>query len=224
MSSASVPGVRSRLSLPLNFSAQGAGDWDGGLGDLIVAFKRVLFAQRPDRLDLERAGRGQLADRQSRQGSWLRRDDLRNVRLVRPDPAAIRLHSSSERRRVPGRPRESASAVYVRTAVGNTFSGNRGFGRSWTPMVELHRRSRTLSAARATNWDIVPQVQVTTQQAPAFRRQPRRASCRSNNTARTRNRSCSFYALVGLVRRRSARRMVGETVNDASDNDPVRPP
>ena len=44
--------------------------------------------------------------------------------------------------------------------MGKTFAQNRGFGRIWTPMVEF-LADRDLQAAAKTNWDIVPQMQVS---------------------------------------------------------------
>jgi hypothetical protein len=47
---------------------------------------------------------------------------------------------------------------FIRTAVGTTVAANRGFGRAWTPQVEVlwARPEGGLS-----EWDVVPQLQVT---------------------------------------------------------------
>lgn len=50
-----------------------------------------------------------------------------------------------------------------RGAVGKTWASNGGFGRAWTPMVEL-LGGRELAGGAKTQWDIVPQLQVSLSQ------------------------------------------------------------
>jgi hypothetical protein len=48
--------------------------------------------------------------------------------------------------------------AFLRTALGRTFAEDRGFGRAWSPQVEvLWARPERM----ASEWDVVPQVQVT---------------------------------------------------------------
>jgi len=44
--------------------------------------------------------------------------------------------------------------------VGQSFAANRGLGRLWSPMVEF-LADRNLSTGAKTNWDVVPEMQVT---------------------------------------------------------------
>ena len=48
-------------------------------------------------------------------------------------------------------------------ALGKTFAEDDGWGRSWTPMVEL-LNAHELTSHGATDWDIVPQMQVSLSQ------------------------------------------------------------
>jgi hypothetical protein len=51
--------------------------------------------------------------------------------------------------------------AFFRVAAGTTWTqGPLGFGRAWTPMVEL-LAARAIEAGASTEWDAVPQVQVT---------------------------------------------------------------
>ena len=50
-----------------------------------------------------------------------------------------------------------------RAAVGKTWAVENGFGRSWTPMVEF-LGARELVSGAETEWDIVPQLQVSLSQ------------------------------------------------------------
>jgi mono/diheme cytochrome c family protein len=50
--------------------------------------------------------------------------------------------------------------VFWRTALGQSLAANHGLGRLWSPMVELVA-SRDLVDGAKTDWDVVPQMQVT---------------------------------------------------------------
>ena len=53
---------------------------------------------------------------------------------------------------------KASREAFVRTAVGNSFMQDRGFGRAWTPMMEL---LWARPESEGSEWDVVPQVQVT---------------------------------------------------------------
>src|SRR5262249_36162857 len=55
---------------------------------------------------------------------------------------------------------KAAQTTFFRTAVGKTFAQKEGFGRIWTPMTEF-LSDRDLVTGAKTNWDIVPQMQVS---------------------------------------------------------------
>jgi hypothetical protein len=50
--------------------------------------------------------------------------------------------------------------VFWRAALGQSLAADHGLGRLWTPMVEFVADRDLVTAAR-TNWDVVPQMQVT---------------------------------------------------------------
>lgn len=50
-------------------------------------------------------------------------------------------------------------AYYLRTAIGKTFSAEGGHGRRWSPIVEFIA-DRDLVDGAATNWDVVPEIQI----------------------------------------------------------------
>src|SRR3984893_14605454 len=50
--------------------------------------------------------------------------------------------------------------VYWRTAVGQSLAADGGLGRLWTPIVEFVA-ARDLVNGASTNWDVVPEMQVT---------------------------------------------------------------
>jgi hypothetical protein len=61
---------------------------------------------------------------------------------------------------VPTHSDSAAKAAYWRTVLGKTFVADQGHGRLWSPMVEL-LADRELVSGEPTNWDVVPQFQVT---------------------------------------------------------------
>jgi hypothetical protein len=89
--------------------------------------------------------------------------------------------------------RTKASNAYVfKSAAGKVFTQNGGVGRAWTPMVEFIG-DRDLETGARTNWDIVPEMQVTLNKRQHVRigggvRTP------LNNTA-GRSTQLSFYVL-----------------------------
>jgi hypothetical protein len=50
--------------------------------------------------------------------------------------------------------------VYLRTAFGKSLAGDGNLGRLWSPMVEFIA-NRNLTSGTKTDWDVVPEFQVT---------------------------------------------------------------
>src|SRR5690606_25854453 len=50
--------------------------------------------------------------------------------------------------------------AFWRVAAGRTWVENEGFGRAWSPMIEL-LGARDVTSGSQVNWDLVPQMQVT---------------------------------------------------------------
>jgi hypothetical protein len=54
----------------------------------------------------------------------------------------------------------AVTEAFWRGAFGKTYAQDRGFGRAWSPMVEL-LGSRALTAGVRVDWDVLPQMQVS---------------------------------------------------------------
>ena len=54
----------------------------------------------------------------------------------------------------------SPQSIFFNTALGQSFKADRGLGRVWSPMVEF-LAARDLVDHAKTNWDLLPQMQVT---------------------------------------------------------------
>jgi hypothetical protein len=55
---------------------------------------------------------------------------------------------------------KAPQSVFFQTAIGKSFNQNRGLGRLWSPMVEFIA-GRDLVTGAKTNWDVMPEMQVT---------------------------------------------------------------
>jgi len=76
---------------------------------------------------------------------------------ILPARSFIQVQTGAE---LPTDPDKATRAGFFRTAIGKSFAQNQGFGRSWTPMTEF-LADRDLVSGAKTNWDIVPQMQVS---------------------------------------------------------------
>ena len=74
-----------------------------------------------------------------------------------PGRGFIQIQTGAE---LPTDTKKAPQAAFWRTAVGKTLVQNHGYGRIWTPMVEFVA-DRDLETGARTNWDIVPQMQVS---------------------------------------------------------------
>jgi hypothetical protein len=53
---------------------------------------------------------------------------------ILPRNSFLQLHGGAE---LPSDSTKAAREAYLRTAVGTTFAQNRGFGRAWSPQIEV---------------------------------------------------------------------------------------
>jgi mono/diheme cytochrome c family protein len=152
-------GARNQIELvaPVSASRGETGTWSRGVGDVAVAFKRALLAS---------TARGQIAaaalevilptgnaERGLGKGHTVF-EPFAMWGQTLPRNSFFQLHGGVELPTVSTADRE----VYLRSAIGTTIAADRGFGRAWSPQVELlwARPQRG-----ASEWDVVPQFQVT---------------------------------------------------------------
>jgi hypothetical protein len=153
-------GARNQVELivPLAFSERSQGDWTGGIGDIGLEFKRVLAHSRR-RGGIVSVG----AELVTPTGSTERGigsgaavfEPYVALGQVLPADAFLQIQAGGELPFDRDRPDE----VFWRAAAGRTFTSGE-FGRAWTPMVEL-LGTRELSSGESSQWDVVPQMQVT---------------------------------------------------------------
>jgi hypothetical protein len=136
---------------------QGAG-WNRGIGDVNLALRRTLYASLETGGILSAGGEIGLPTGKESTGLGS------GVVMFEPFVMAgqtigsngfVQTHAGVE---VPSDRTKVKTEGYVRTALGWTFAQQKGFGRAWTPAVEvLWARPN----GEPSEWDVVPQMQVS---------------------------------------------------------------
>ena len=152
-------GARNQIELvaPIAAHQDSMGDWSRGLGDVALAFKRTLHASMR-RGQISAAGLEVILPT-GNESSGLGSGDTVFEPFAMwgqalPRNSYLQLHAGIE---LPSDSQKSRE-TFVRSAAGTTLAGDRGFGRSWSPQVEvLWARAEGGPSA----WDVVPQLQVT---------------------------------------------------------------
>jgi mono/diheme cytochrome c family protein len=138
---------------------EGPGGWERGLGDVAVAIKHALFHS------LERGNifsvAGEVVLPTGKEGAGLGGgvtvfEPFVAFGQILPSDGFLQMQAGVE---LPADRARAAREVFWRTALGKTFTEGR-FGRGWSPMVEL-LAARDLEDGATTQWDLVPQMQVT---------------------------------------------------------------
>ena len=152
-------GARNQIEaiVPLDTVRQGE-QWYGGLGDVAVAFRRTFLANA--RTGTIAAGGGELAfptgnaDRGLGNGYHVF-EPFGMLGQALPRNASLQLHGGLE---IPSDQSKAPKEAFLRTAIGVTYMADRGFGRSWSPQVEVLMAH---PFGQKTEWDIAPQLQVS---------------------------------------------------------------
>lgn len=132
--------------------------WYGGLGDVALAFRRTLLANA--RTGTIAAAGAEMAfptgnaDRGLGNGYHVF-EPFGMVGQALPHNAFLQMHGGLE---IPSDETKAPKEAYLRTAIGFTHMAERGFGRSWSPQVELLMAH---PFGEHPEWDVVPQLQIS---------------------------------------------------------------
>ncbi len=154
-------GRRAQLELgaPLNIQQAESGNWSRGLGDINAALKYAFLDSNRSGTIASAGGEVTLPTGKENEGlgggvTIFEVFGLFDQAL--PRESFVQVHVGFER---PKDHDVEANSAYWRTAVGKTVSQG-GFGRQWTPMVEV-LGAKELTSDGVVEWDLVPQMQVT---------------------------------------------------------------
>lgn len=155
-------GPRNQLEImvPFRFRERTGGDWSGGVGDIALGWKRVLFHSLRSGSIFSGTVETVLPTGDKARGLG------KGVAVVESFAAFGQLLPRDSFLQFQGgfegstRPERLAHAAFGRAVAGKTFAQGEGFGRAWSPMVEF-LADRDIESGARTNWDILPQFQVT---------------------------------------------------------------
>jgi mono/diheme cytochrome c family protein len=153
-------GSRTQFELVVPFAAaQGESSWSQGLGDMAIAFKHVLHHRVERGTILSAAAEVTLPTGSESRGLGS------GVTIVEPFVAFgqilprdsfLQLQGGVE---LPSDTERGDREAFWRAAFGRSFLEH-GYGRSWSPTVELVGAAELTSGGH-TSWDVVPQLQVS---------------------------------------------------------------
>jgi cytochrome c553 len=157
-------GVKNQIevAVPFHFEDQ-THTWYGGVGDTTLALKRVLFSNLNSGSILSVLGGFVVPTGNRTRGFGSGTTSFETFaaygQLFRTD-TFIQTQFGAE---LPFRTSVAPQSLFFNTALGQSFAADRGRGRMWSPMFEF-AASRDLEDGAKTDWDVVPEIQVTISQ------------------------------------------------------------
>jgi hypothetical protein len=153
-------GPRNQVEIiaPLDFLQAAAGGWNRGLGDIALAFKRALYASI-DTGGIGSAGLEVIMPTGKEalglgNGYWVFEPFVSWGQIL-PRNWFLQAQGGAE---LPSDSERGATEVFLRASIGAALAQDRGFGRAWSPQVEvLWARPE----GGSSEWDVVPQIQVS---------------------------------------------------------------
>ena len=152
-------GARNQVEVivPIDLQQQSDQPWVRGIGDVAFAFKRAFFANNASGT-IAAAGAELIlptgnADKGLGNGYTVF-EPFAMWGQALPRDSYFQMHGGIE---IPSDSNATKEA-FLRTAIGTTFAQDRGFGRAWSPQVEV---LWAWPFGEASEWDIVPQLQVS---------------------------------------------------------------
>lgn len=147
------------VDVPITFQDENH-TWYGAVGDTTLGVKRVLFSdlKRGSILSLQGSVLAPTGSRTRGFGSG-----TTTFETFAAYDQIFRTNTFFQTQLGADLPRHTDIApqsIFFNSAIGQTFGADHGLGRAWTPMFEFLAQ-RDLSDFAKTNWDVLPQMQVT---------------------------------------------------------------
>jgi len=154
-------GVKNQIEVdvPINFQNQNH-VWYGGVGDTVLGVKREMFASLRSGSILSLQGEVIVptGNKTHSLGTGTTTfEAFAAFDQLFPTNTFVQFQMGAD---LPRHTDISPQSVFWRTALGQSFAADHGLGRLWSPMVEF-LADRELTRGAKTNWDLVPQMQVT---------------------------------------------------------------
>jgi mono/diheme cytochrome c family protein len=134
--------------------------WYGGLGDVTLGMKRVMFSSLRTGSIMSLFGGFLLPTGNRARGFGSGTTTFETFaafgQMFRTN-TFFQLQGGAE---LPFHTQTAPQTVFFNSAIGQSFAGSRKLGRLWSPMCEFVATRDLMTGAR-TEWDVVPQMQVT---------------------------------------------------------------
>jgi hypothetical protein len=155
-------GVRNQIEIkaPFSFVRPSPGTWYGGTGDMSLGLKRVVTSSKRSGSIVSLFGEAHFPTGNKTRGlgnGVTVFEGFAAYGQLLPNNSFVQVQSGVE---LPTDTKVAPRAVFWNTAVGTSLAQDGGFGRMWTPMVEM-LADRDLAKGRKINFDVLPQLQVT---------------------------------------------------------------
>jgi hypothetical protein len=153
-------GSRNQIEVvvPIDANRGTGGDWTRGIGDAALAFKRVVYASM-DTGGIGSAGLEVILptgkETHGLGNGYAVFEPFAMWGQILPRNSFVQVHGGAELPTDTGR---GTREYFLRTSVGTTFAQDRGWGRAWTPQVEVLIAH---PEREQTEWDVVPQMQIS---------------------------------------------------------------
>jgi mono/diheme cytochrome c family protein len=147
------------VDVPVSFQDQNR-TWYGGVGDTTLGVKRVMFSNLQSGSIFSLQGSVLLPSGNKARGFG---SGTTTFETFAAYDQLFRTNTFVQTQFGADLPRHTDIApqsIFFNTALGQSFAADRGSGRLWSPMVEF-LASRDLADGAKTNWDVLPQMQVT---------------------------------------------------------------
>lgn len=154
-------GVKNEIEVAIPFTFQDVNHtWYGGIGDSSIGIKREVFSSlRTGSIFSLFGGVGFPTGNKARGlGSGVTTfDTFAAFDQLFPADFFVQFQGGAD---LPTHPQTAPQSLFWNTVVGKSFAQDKGLGRLWSPMVEFLANRDLVTAAR-TEWDVLPQLQVT---------------------------------------------------------------
>jgi hypothetical protein len=154
-------GVKNQIEVDVPLTFQDPNHtWNWGVGDTVLGLKREIFSslRTGSILSLQGEVIAPVGDRNRGLGTGTTTFGMfaSYGQLFRTN-TFVQFQGGAD---LPLDTQKAPQAAFWHTAVGQTFAADHGLGRMWSPMVEF-LADRDLNTGAKTNWDVLPELQVT---------------------------------------------------------------
>jgi mono/diheme cytochrome c family protein len=154
-------GIRNQFEVDVPITFQDENHvWYGGVGDTTLAVKRVMFSSLRTGSIMSLQGGVLLPTGNKARGfgtGTTTFETFTSFNQLFPTNTFVQIKFGGD---LPRHTQIAPQSIFFQSTVGQSFAANHGLGRLWSPMFEF-LAARDLVDNAKTDWDVLPQMQVT---------------------------------------------------------------